>query len=216
VYKLSPERSSTDTDNETGAFVDDKVVGTVLPRHHREWSREERGGGIAGGAGTRPVHPAQGGPSRAISKKRVNMAQNPCKRRQSKVSEPSARAIATSLVMKVPRFESGRRLRLIKPFAGVADLVIRTCVKRLRQVALPLRRVASLGMANYESGRKPDRDGLSILAAFEVPDHAEVLVVTHLLELPRDLALPERIAYAIVERESPRRQAARAPRSGAR
>jgi hypothetical protein len=39
----------------------------------------------------------------------------------------------------------------------------------------------------------------SSLATFHVPDHAEVLVVTHLLELPRDLGLPQGISYAIVE-----------------
>jgi len=41
-------------------------------------------------------------------------------------------------------------------------------------------------------------DGESALATFQVPDHADLLVVTHLLELPRDLGLPQAINYAIV------------------
>jgi hypothetical protein len=39
-----------------------------------------------------------------------------------------------------------------------------------------------------------DDDDMSTLASFHMPAHAEVLVVTHLLELPRDLALPQMIS----------------------
>jgi len=69
-------------------------------RHHREWSREERGGGIVGGAGTRRVHPAQGGPSRAISRKRPMRLKTRANGDNPSSSNLSANAIATSLVMK--------------------------------------------------------------------------------------------------------------------
>jgi hypothetical protein len=71
----------------------------VLPRHHREWSREERGGGIVG-AGTRRVHPAQGVLSGAISEKGSRRLKTRASGDNSNSPKPSAQAIATSLVMK--------------------------------------------------------------------------------------------------------------------
>jgi hypothetical protein len=83
----------------------------VLPRHHREWSREERGGGIGlGDAGTRRVHPVLGALCRAISRKRPMRLKTRANGDNPSSSNPSVHAIAPSLVMKGPRFESGRRL----------------------------------------------------------------------------------------------------------
>jgi hypothetical protein len=61
------------------------------------------------------------------------------------------------------------------------------------------RRLPCLAVTGNEADHGDLGQEPSALAIFEVPDHAEVLVVTHLLELPRDLGLPQGINYAIVQ-----------------